>query len=109
LGGFMLTVSGVQHRTTLWTLQGARAYHAARSGLEWGGFQALVNNVCNPSTTLTLEGFTVTLACQSEGPITEGDQSYSVFRLTSLAEWDAYGSTNYVSRQLTSRVTSAQP
>ena len=109
LGGFMVTMSGVQSRTGSWALQGARAYHAARSGLEWGGFQALVNNTCNPSTTLTANGFAVTLACQAEGPITEGGQSYFVFHLTSLAEWDAFGSADYISRQLTVRVTSALP
>jgi MSHA biogenesis protein MshP len=109
LGGFMVSISGVHSRTSLWALQGAKAYHAARSGLEWGGFQALVNNSCNPSTALTVDGFAVTLACQLEGPITEGGQSYYVFHLTSLAEWDAYGSTDYVSRQLTASVTSAQP
>ena len=109
LGAFMVTMSGVQSRTSLWALQGARAYHAARSGLEWGGFQALVNNSCNASTTFSVDGFTVTLACQSEGPITEGAQSYSVFHLTSLAEWETYGSAEYISRQLTSRVTSALP
>ena len=109
LGGFMVTMSGTQSRTSLWALQGARAYHAARSGLEWGGFQALVNNACNPSSTFSIDGFTVTLGCQAEGPITEGGQSYSIFHLTSLAEWDSYGSAEYVSRQLTARVTGALP
>jgi MSHA biogenesis protein MshP len=109
LGGFMVTLSGVQHRTSLWALQGARAYHAARSGLEWGGFQAVVNNACNASSTLTVNGFTVTLACQAEGPFTEGGQSYFVYRLTSLAEWDSYGRDAYVSRQISSRVTGTTP
>ena len=109
LGGFMVTMSGTQSRTSLWALQGAQAYHAARSGLEWGGFQALVNNACNPSTTLTVEGFTVTLACQPQGPFSEGGQTYSVYHLTSLAEWNTYGSVEYISRQLTSKVTSALP
>lgn len=109
LGGFMVTMSGTQSRTSLWALQGARAYHAARSGLEWGGFQALVNNACNSSTTLTVEGFTVNLACQPEGPYSEGGQTYFVYHLTSLAEWGSYGSTEYVSRQVTARVTGAAP
>lgn len=109
LGGFMVTLSGVQSRTSLWALQGSRAYHAARSGLEWGGFQAIVNNACNASSTLTVNGFTVTLACQAEGPFIEGGQSYFVYHLTSLAEWGAYGETDYVSRQLTTRVSSAVP
>ena len=105
----MVTLSGVQSRTSLWALQGARAYHAARSGLEWGGFQAIVNNSCNASSTLTVDGFTVTLACQAEGPFTEGGQSYFVYRLTSLSEWGSYGSDGYVSRQLKTRITDAQP
>jgi len=109
LGGFMVTMSGVQSRTTLWALQGARAYHAARSGLEWGGFQALVNHACNPSTTLTVDGFAVTLACQAQGPITEGAQVYSVYHLTSLAEWGTYGTGDYISRQVRARVTGAVP
>ncbi|WP_319524565.1 hypothetical protein [uncultured Desulfosarcina sp.] len=109
LGVFMITLSVVQSRTSLWALQGARAYHAARSGLEWGGYQAVVNSACNTSSTLTVNDFTVTLGCQAEGPFTEGGQSYLVYRLTSLAEWDSYGSDMYVSRQLSSRVTGAVP
>jgi MSHA biogenesis protein MshP len=109
LGGFMVTLSGVQSRTSQWALQGARAYHAARSGVEWGGYQALVNHACNPSTTLTIDGFSVTLACQADGPISEGSQTYSVYHLTSLAEWGTYGSIDYVSRQLRVRVTGAVP
>lgn len=109
LGVFMVTLSGVQSRTSLWALQGARAYHAARSGLEWGGSQAVVNNACNASSTLTVNGFTVTLGCQAEGPFTEGGQSYFVYRLSSLAEWGSYGNNMYVSRQLSSRVTGAAP
>ena len=109
MGGFMVTMSGVQSRTSSWALQGARAYYAARAGLEWGGFQVLVNSACNPSTTLTVDGFTVNLVCQAEGPVVEGSQSYSVYHLTSLSEWGSYGSTEYISRQLTSKVTSALP
>jgi MSHA biogenesis protein MshP len=108
LGGFMVTMSGVQSRTSLWAFQGAQAYHAARSGLEWGSFQAL-NGSCAASTTLTVDDFTVTLNCQPEGPITEGDQRYSVYQMTSLAEWGIYGNGDYVSRQLRARVTEATP
>jgi MSHA biogenesis protein MshP len=109
LAGFMVTMSGVQSRTTLWALQGARAYHAARSGLEWGGYQAVINGSCNASTNLTVGGFSVTLACQNQGVFTEGGQTYSVYQLTSLAEWGAYGTTDYISRQVTARVTGAAP
>jgi MSHA biogenesis protein MshP len=109
LGVFMVTMSGVQSRTTLWALQGARAYHAARSGLEWGGYRALVDNSCLPSTTFSVGSFNVTVECQPEGPFVEGLQTYTVFRITSLAESGIYGNLDYVSRQLQARVTGATP
>ena len=109
LGGFMVTMSGVQSRTSLWAFQGAQAYHAARSGLEWGSFDALINDSCDPATVLNIEGFNVTVNCQRQGPIPEGDQSYSVYQLTSLAQWGIYGNDDYVSRQVQARVTEATP
>jgi MSHA biogenesis protein MshP len=109
LGGFMVTMSGVQSRTTLWALQGARAYHAARSGLEWGAFQSLSGNAC-VSDTFSVDGFSVAVGC-SEESFSEGGQAYKVFNLTSLAQSEgvAYGSLDYVSRQLQARVTGAAP
>ena len=109
LGGFMVTLSGVQSRTTLWALQGARAYQAARAGVEWGGYQALVNGSCDASTALAVDSFNVSLSCQAQGPITEGGQTYFVYQLTSLAEWKTYGNPEYISRQVTARVTGAVP
>jgi MSHA biogenesis protein MshP len=115
LGGFMVTMSGVQSRTSLWAFQGAQAYHAARSGLEWSGYQNLVGaGACGPagapsSNVLNIDGFNVTVNCWQGGAITEGDQSYFVFHITSLAEWGAYGDDDYVSRQLGTRVTGALP
>jgi MSHA biogenesis protein MshP len=101
LGGFMVTMSGVQSRTTVWALQGARAYQAARTGLEWGAFQALSGNACVGN--FAVDGFAVTVNCNVE-PFNEGGQFYNVFRLTSLAQSGAYGSADYVSRQLQARV-----
>jgi MSHA biogenesis protein MshP len=108
LGTFMVTMSGVQSRTSLWAFQGAQAYHAARSGLEWGTFQAL-NSSCVASTTLNVGNFNVTLQCQAQGAIAEGGQSYYVYQLTSLAEWGTYGNGDYISRLLRARVTGATP
>jgi MSHA biogenesis protein MshP len=107
LGGFMVTLSGVQSRTTVWALQGARAYHAARSGLEWGSFQVLSTNNC-VSDTFPVDGFNVTVGCRQES-FNEGGQIYNVFHLTSLAQSGAYGNLDYVSRQLQARVTGAMP
>lgn len=54
-------------------LLGARAYQAARAGVEWGLFRQMRNKSCVASTTLalpagtTLAGFTVIVTCKSIG------------------------------------------
>ena len=107
IGGYMVLVAGVQSRTTVMALQGARAYHSARSGLEWGIQRDLNSGAC-VSDSFGLDGYTVSVTC-TESAFTEGGQSYKVFHITSLAEWGSYGDADYVSRQLTVRVTDAQP
>jgi MSHA biogenesis protein MshP len=108
IGGYMVLVAGVQGQTTVMALQGARAYHAARSGLEWGIYRDLNSGGCVSDSFDLDDGYTVTVTC-TETPFTEGGQNYKVFRISSLAEWGSYGDENYVSRQLTVRVTDAQP
>lgn len=107
LGGFMVSMSGVQSRTSLWALQGARAYHAARSGLEWGVFKDLSTGAC-ASDSFTVDGFSVSVTC-SEESFTEAGQNYKVYSVTSLAQSGIYGSTDYISRLLRARVTGATP
>lgn len=107
LGLFMVTMSGVQSRTSLWALQGARAYHAARSGLEWAGFRALNGGSC-VAGNLVIDGFSVDVTC-SEEAFVEGGQSYKVYNLTSLSQTGIYGSSDYISRQLRARITGAAP
>lgn len=107
IGGYMVLVSGVQSRTTVMALQGARAYHAARSGLEWGIYRDLASGSC-VTDSFDVDGFSVTVSC-SETPFVEGGQNYKVFRVTALAEWGNYGDDGYVSRQLTARVSAVQP
>ncbi len=41
LGTFMVVFSTAQHTTSATDLEGSRAYWAARSGLDWGMYQAL--------------------------------------------------------------------
>jgi len=109
IGGYMVLTAGVQGQTTVMALQGARAYHAARSGLEWGIYRDLASGSCNTGT-FEVNGFSVTVDCSgSETIFDEGGQSFKVFHITSLAEWGSYGDEGYVSRQLTVRVTNAQP
>jgi len=55
-----------------------------------------------------VEGFNVTVSC-SRTTFSEGGQNYAVFGFTALAEQGIYGNGEYVSRQLSARVTNAAP
>lgn len=104
-GVTMLTLSTVQTNTSLYALQGTRAYAAAASGIEWGINRALPpNNSCALNSTMTVDGFTVNVGCVST-VVTEGASSYSVYTLTSKAEMGSYAADEYFSRRLEARVT----
>lgn len=117
LGTFMVTFSTVQHTTSMQDIQGARAYQAARTGIEWGVFQILQNNGgapfpsnCRPGSaptqTLpalggTLTGFTVNVNC-SATQYTEGVNTFWVYQITSTATvtGSAVGQISYIQRQI---------
>ena len=102
LGVAMMRLIGVQSSTSVFALQGARAYQAARSGLEWGGAQASAGNSCNG--TMMVENFTVNVTCSNqqftEGPI----GPYDVYRISAIATFGSYGSLDFVSRRAESKV-----
>lgn len=107
MGGFMISISGTQHFTTLHAFQGAKAYHAARSGMEWG-IAAAGGASCPDGTTqsLTLGDFDVSVSCNEIGEFTEGgNPSYKIFRITSIAETGVPGNFNYAARQIVAVVT----
>jgi MSHA biogenesis protein MshP len=112
--GYMVSLSGTQRATSLLALQGARAYAAARSGIEWGTHEAA--SFCGgapSSVTLNLtegglNGFTVTVSCSSSNH-REKSVTFTVYHLTALAEFGGYGSADYVSRRLEATVSDAPP
>jgi MSHA biogenesis protein MshP len=73
LGVAMVTIFTSQQAATSLDVQGARAYQAARAGIEWGLFQQMRNKHCAPSTPLSmpkgtsLSGFVVTVNCTELG------------------------------------------
>jgi len=136
LGAFIVNISTTQSTTMAQDVQGSRAYHAAQAGLEWGLYQVLdPANVtaaatapdnanwpnmppCPAATTLTIEGFTVTVSCANfpagavgaSGPpvYTEsGDvRSVIVYQLTANAHSSAVvGSPDYVEREVRATVS----
>lgn len=112
LGIMMVTIGGMQRATASAATQGARAYHAARSGIEWGAFRALAGGCAAatgsfPLAVPGLDGFTVTVGCTSsehrEGP----PPNHFVYVITATATSGSFGDSAYVSRRI--QVTVATP
>jgi len=72
LGAFIVSLGTTQQINSAFDFQGSQAYHAARTGLEFGAYQA-INGSCVGSTSLALPAAqfgaitTVTVTC---GPST---------------------------------------
>lgn len=98
---YLLTISTGQLAAATQDEQAARAYQAARTGIEWGAYQVLRNSGAgfgasctgggSPSQTLPLGDFgtgsaTVAyfaqVACSRVGVETEGGVSVSIYRIT---------------------------
>ncbi len=90
LGVAIVSVSGAHQVASALDVQGARAYQAARTGVEWGLFRQLrptQQTVCFNQTTFAmpaasnLAGFTVTVQCT----VTDGPGALKRFQITSTA------------------------
>jgi MSHA biogenesis protein MshP len=77
LSGLAVAIAGLfttQQATASLDELGARAYQAARTGIEWGVYQQLHNSQCAAATTFampasatSLSGFSVTVTCSTTG------------------------------------------
>ncbi len=107
----MVSLSGTQHHSGAVALQAIRAFHAARSGIQWEIAQAIGGGTCPADTTLSLSegglvGFSVAVSCTSSDH-TEGGSTDSTYTLVALAEYGAFGQPDYVSRRLQAAITGA--
>ena len=119
LGAFMVTLSVIEHATASYAVQGARAYQAAISGLEWGIQRAVSARACPASPTTYninvtgLSGFTVTVLCAATDHIEPqsdpGPAAFHVFVITSTATFGTFGAPDYFSRSAEATVTDATP
>lgn len=112
IGTYLLTVSTGQVAAAAQDEQGARAYQAARAGIEWGAYQVLISSSCAASQTIQLEpgggalnGFWVQVQCAASAPETDGATPVTVYRITATGcNRNACGAANtdayYVERQL---------
>jgi MSHA biogenesis protein MshP len=89
LGGFIATVSTTQHVGSALDVMSARAYQAARAGVEWGLFQTQAAAWCaaTPSSDIgPFNGVTVTVACTTvaSGNAVEAGLG-GIYRITATA------------------------
>jgi len=116
VGSYMMRLSGVQQTTTSHALQSARAYQAAKAGINWAAAtiskdtdniqgQAKGCEAVNTKAVLPLAAlpeFTVTVKCNLSGyiPYLEGRNKVYVYAITAHSEFGTYNGADYVSREI---------
>jgi MSHA biogenesis protein MshP len=108
IGAYLLTASNVQLESGVMDEQGARAYQAARAGLDWGAYRVLRDGVCDLPTTITLPadltGFYAEVTCTAFGLESEGGTPVSTYRIVSTgcnaSPCNSGTGAAYVERQL---------
>lgn len=115
IGGFMVTIGGTQRTTTVAAIQGARAFQAAHSGIEWGISRILADTVTgcgtiNPApnfmlTAQGISGFDVTVSCDSTTHSEAGVNNVTIFTITSEARFGTYRSPDFVRRRITATIS----
>lgn len=116
LAAFLVNISMTQSATSTQDVQGARAYHAAKAGIEWGLYQVLdpINAFAVPpgdpawpnmrpcaESDLAIEGFNVRVRCRIF-PYREAGENrrINVYLLQSTASVGVVGTATYVERQV---------
>lgn len=111
LAGYMVTLSRTSHISSALDVHGARAYQAARAGVEWAAWQVVDPQAlqasptpcpASPSTVAldsTLAGFAVTVEC-SRSLETDGAGTVALYRITSTATAGEVGEVDYVERRI---------
>lgn len=110
LGIVAVRLNAVQSQTVVLAMQSARAFSAARAGVDWTAYQAIANNSCGTaSLTLSeggLNGFVVDTSC-AVSVHQEGPSTVRVYTIDAFARAGAYGTPDYVSRRMRSTITDA--
>jgi MSHA biogenesis protein MshP len=109
---FMVRVSTVQSSTVGLGTSGTQAFFAARGGLQWGVYQAVNASpaaACPADTTLTLDGYSVRVRCESETTHTDETGSRKVMRIIARAERGVRGQPDFVMRSVEATVAAPLP
>jgi len=101
---FVISTTVTQQATSTYALQGARAYRAAQSGIQWGIRRVLEDNqwavLCTGAdNNFVVNDFNVSVICTFT-QYTEGDFDFCVFQMASVATRGVFGSVDFVQRRL---------
>lgn len=121
LGIFMVNMYLSQQTNSNQDVLGARAYQAAKAGIEWGTYQimspengtavvapyACAGAMGTPTFSGTLQNFTVNVSC-TVNSTTEGANTIRVYQITSNASFGTAPSPDYIERQMTARVATCR-
>ena len=111
---YMVNIRVAQQTTLVYGVQGARAMQAARSGLEWGIYEALVATPgCPATTTIPISGgapanFNVIVSC-NQSTHTEAAVDITIYQITAIARSGNFGSLDYVQRRMQATVSVNPP
>ena len=115
---FAVRVSASGDQDVSMALMESRALAAARTGIEYGAYRALVPPLnCNGVggatfnvnlTQAALTNFTLTVTCLGSNHLNAG-VPYWTYEITSIARRGTYGTADYVSRSLTQTVANGAP
>lgn len=111
LGTFAVTLSTTQQQSATLDVMGARAFQAARAGIEWAayGVSQTASGVqwtgCVPSTNLgalggTLAPFTVVVTCPAPASYIDGTTTIWVYNVTAKATAGSFGTPDFVERDI---------
>lgn len=125
VGSYMMTISSVQHTSSALSIEGARAYYAARSGFEWAASQATTSQAthdasCGIGGTVTnfalpggaAAGFQITVSCDdlNAARFLEANLQYEMDNISVTATRGGVpGNIDFVSRTIQGTITTATP
>jgi len=101
----MLRLTGVQQASSSTSILAVRAHLAARSGIEWGVYEAIAAGTCPAATTTldlaegALSGFRVEVRCSATIHV-EGSQTRTHIALRAHAEFGDPDSRDHVIREV---------
>lgn len=106
LGAYAVNLNAVQQNAATQDIQAARAYHAARAGIEWAAHQVLqtspITTIADcPTGTLSLDGFSVAVNCTSiDYEEQGGDNNIRVYSIDSTASFGTVNTQSYIERRI---------